>query len=396
MNICFVSPCQFLATTGGIDRVSVNLIHKFLERGYSVVCCFFEPKNEPINDLGRQYLLPEKDIITSEGNVLELQRIIAENNIDIIFNQSFKSDTMNLCYRAKRGSSAKIITTIHFDPAWHIKGVKDGLKEPYYMRCTMQKRVLLTIYRSLKYPLTCHLRRRMLRDLYQSVDAFSDAVVLLSSNFTESYKNISKLTELSKLYSITNPIPISSYSEKPDKIDQILYVGRMGFGAKRIDRLLEIWKIASKQLPTYRLKIVGEGDWLERYKEISIMMNIERVEFVGRQDSYPFYRESKLLCLTSTAEGFGMILAEAQSNYCVPFAFDTFESVHDIIEDGVNGVLVTPFSSKEYERKLRQLMDDENLRERMMNNCLTKDYSQFDVKNVAKQWIELFDKLKFE
>lgn len=66
-------------------------------------------------------------------------------------------------------------------------------------------------------------------------------------------------------------------------------------------------------------------------------LNLRNIEFKGTQPSEPYYAESSVLCMTSTYEGFPMVLIEAQQYGCVPMAFDSFEAVHDIIEDGENG-----------------------------------------------------------
>ena len=74
-------------------------------------------------------------------------------------------------------------------------------------------------------------------------------------------------------------------------------------------------------------------------------------------------------------------------------AFDSYSAVHDIIEDGKTGILVKPFSIKEYADKLAILMDDEDERKRMSENCMS-DVIRFSLDNILNQWITLFNSLQ--
>ena len=47
-----------------------------------------------------------------------------------------------------------------------------------------------------------------------------------------------------------------------------------------------------------------------------------------------------------------MVLTEAMTFGAVPVAFNSYAAITDIIDDGKNGLLVPPFSHKEFARKL--------------------------------------------
>lgn len=77
-------------------------------------------------------------------------------------------------------------------------------------------------------------------------------------------------------------------------------------------------------------------------------MKLKRITFYGFQNPDEFYKKSLVSCMTSNFEGFGMVLVEAMQYGCVPFAFDTFTALHDIIDDGVNGFIIPPFDEDKY------------------------------------------------
>ncbi len=170
-----------------------------------------------------------------------------------------------------------------------------------------------------------------------------------------------------------------------------MYVGRIEWRQKRVGRLIDIWKRIYKKFPDWELVIVGDGPIRQTLEQKALKM--ERVVFTGWQDPEPFYRDASILCLTSDFEGWGMVLTEAMTFGVVPVAFNSYAAITDIIDDGKNGLLVPPFSHKEFARKLGSLMKDEELRREMSKNCV-QYVRRFDIQNVADEWENAFDRLK--
>lgn len=96
--------------------------------------------------------------------------------------------------------------------------------------------------------------------------------------------------------------------------------------------------------------------------------------------------------MTSSLEGFGMTLVEAQQYACVPMAMDTYSSLHDIITDGENGIIVPDNALTLYGSKLMELMSNHKLREQLALNGLDT-CRKFEVENIATQWENLFKKI---
>ena len=87
-----------------------------------------------------------------------------------------------------------------------------------------------------------------------------------------------------------------------------------------------------------------------------------------------------------------MVLIEAQQYGCVPIAYSSFAALDDIINDGENGFSVKAFDQKEYVSKLRRLMDDSNIRDRMSVNAI-ESVKRFNVDNIAALWIDNFERI---
>lgn len=64
-----------------------------------------------------------------------------------------------------------------------------------------------------------------------------------------------------------------------DKRKEFLYVGRLSFQDKRIDRLIDAWRMVYDKLPDWNLVILGDGSDAKRLK--SLAMGLPRVSFEG-------------------------------------------------------------------------------------------------------------------
>lgn len=99
-----------------------------------------------------------------------------------------------------------------------------------------------------------------------------------------------------------------------------------------------------------------------------------------------FYREAEIVCLTSSFEGWGMVLVEAQNCGCASVAFDCCAGVREILSpDMCNGILVKPFNIDEYAEKLSLIMRDESLRRRIQHNG-NESLVRFSPEHTLVQW----------
>lgn len=99
--------------------------------------------------------------------------------------------------------------------------------------------------------------------------------------------------------------------------------------------------------------------------------------------------------MTSDAEGWGLTLMEAQQMGVVPIAFDSYESIHEIIQDGVNGLLVKEGDCNGFVRKLHDLLSDDGERKRMAVSGLDV-VNRFSIDRMMEQWMKILGVIKHE
>ncbi len=123
----------------------------------------------------------------------------------------------------------------------------------------------------------------------------------------------------------------------------VLYVGRLS-EEKGVTVLLTAWPLVQQQLPAARLLLVGDGPQRAALETQAASLGIrESVTFVGavQEGTERYYQQATLFVLASHREGVPIALLEALA--CgLPVVASRLPSVEQIVEEGVNGLLVPP------------------------------------------------------
>ena len=398
MNICIINIDNNPDFIGGIKRVSVILGKEWEQFGNKVVFVSFCTSDlKCVNIQGiPQYFLPNDKKLDCVENYKFLVEFIEEKRIDILLNQFYDDRRMtSLCERIRQNSSVKLVSVLHFSPT-HRRDITRFSFFIHYQLGSIVKHYCLDILLFLKFVLygnTCNERNEGL--YFRKGYECSDLVVLLSEKFIPKYIRKARLKKTDKLIAINNPSVLHCSDDNTFKQNvkekMVVWCGRLGYDMKRVDKMFSIWKKVSVSHPDWQLKVLGSGN-VVYFKKLIAKFDIRNVEIVGFCNPYDYYSRAAIICMTSVTEGWGMVLVEGQSCGCVPIAFNSYDSLSDIITNGENGFVVKAFNEKEYVRKLSALMDDCLLRERMAANGL-KSIERFDAQKIANKWIKEFEKL---
>ena len=103
MNICFITYRENNPYIGGIENVTYLLSKSFIERGYNVICISqLDDKSQDYTPLCTELHFPNKKNIYNKDNLCFLEKVIKENNVDIIINQySINTGFLKLCHKIK-------------------------------------------------------------------------------------------------------------------------------------------------------------------------------------------------------------------------------------------------------------------------------------------------------
>jgi rhamnosyl/mannosyltransferase len=163
-----------------------------------------------------------------------------------------------------------------------------------------------------------------------------------------------------------------------------LYVGRLAY-YKGLDVLL----MALRHLPTTRLVVVGEGPEGGELRKLAARLGVDaRVEWRGRVEDAELpvlYSSVAALVLPSTglSESFGIVQLEAHA--CgTPVVSSDLPGVSEVNPDGVSGLLARPGDADDLAGKLKLLLGDADLRDRLGAQARRRVREQFPVRRMIE------------
>ncbi len=383
MNILYIM--RYWPVYGGGETITATLANEFVRRGHNVFIAY--QYNNVVNPMPYEIDSRVKIFKThtiekyKNKDVLSLHDYIIDNNIDVMINQWGDS---SLCANAKKDTNCKLIVCWHLDvlrKADKNLGKKDKIIKQIFGNNLFEK------YNRVKQ-LREHNRNYRLSDKY----------VFLSDSFVNVYKHLAKIEDKdNKLSAISNPLTYNfdyDFNDIDKKKKEVLFVGRIFEYHKRLSYILKIWSKIEKDhdFDEWTLKIVGDGPDMSLIKELSNRLQIRRITFEGFKNPRKYYNEASIFVMTSAFEGFGMTLVEAQQYATVPIVMDTYLSLHDIIINENNGVIIPDNDINMYVSKLKLLMSDDKYRLKLAYNGLSA-CKKFNVKNITDKWELLLNNL---
>ena len=389
MTICFITNQHVSEFRGGIEKITSILADEFKEKGYNV---FMLSSLAPIDCdqlLENQFILPN-GIVNSKENQNFLATLVVNHKIDIIINQSEVKANLELIKAST--PNIPVISVIHTDPAATIKAVQDNW-DYWEIQYGTLKFSLLSPYFYIRKLYQKYTRKKYIKAKHLYYYNQSNAVVLLSKKFINSFINLTEIKDISKLYAISNPQTTTKVQDiEVEKENIVLFVGRLVF-QKRLDRLFKIWN-RIKDKNDWRLIIVGDGPDRVFYENLCKKWHVKKVEFAGQCAPLPYYQKSKILCITSSHEGYGLTITEGMQHNVIPIAYNSYESIEDIITNGIDGFTIRPFSTSGYSKTLERLMNDTSYREQILENIKQKNIREKDsIDKIIDQWEKLFKEL---
>lgn len=193
-----------------------------------------------------------------------------------------------------------------------------------------------------------------------------------------------------RIHVVPNPVGAQfrpPQSKQENRKPMILAVGRLAT-QKGFDLLIKAFQAVVSRHPTWSLQIVGQGPQageLRRLGESSPGSTIFRGVVT---DPERYYRECSIFVLPSRYEGFPNVLLEAMASGCAVIATDSPGGASEIIEHGVNGLLVAPEGVDAIAKAMDQLMSDRMLRECLGSRAVEVS-DRFSIHRIVGCWEEV-------
>lgn len=196
---------------------------------------------------------------------------------------------------------------------------------------------------------------------------------------------------------IPNPVLLPPKANEPSNkmLAQrlIVAVGRLD-KQKGFDLLLQAFAQLKERHPEWILTIFGEGVLRQELEALRNQLALaERVNFPGRvKNIYKFLKQADLFIMSSRYEGFPNALCEAMACGLPVISTDCPSGPKDIIQDGVNGILVPNENVSALTAAMERLMSDEGERKRLAERA-SEITEQFSLEKVMGMWEAVIDEV---
>jgi len=353
---------------GGAETVNDTLIRQFIKDGYDaqILCLWSGGNNEIIKDINYN-----KQVINNKPQKKSYKKAISKL-LTLKFKSAYKDIKVNIKYYKKVKEDLKMFSN-------KIKDINPDF-------------IIVTNYELIKYVPHEYLSKSVLH-MHSGFKAYLEGREKKRFKIVKKYENkINKiiwLTPTFKNSALENGFKNSEYIYNPVRFESnevsnlnsktITFIGRLS-PVKRVDLLS---KIVNKLNNDYILNIYGSGD----------TKNIENSDKVILKGSTNNVKEvlmtSSILALTSSSEGFPMVILESYECGVPVIACNFGDSTYECIKDKETGFVINNDNEEEYINKLNLLCNDSELRKKMGQNA-KKYVKQFQSETVVKRWYKLF------
>ena len=236
-----------------------------------------------------------------------------------------------------------------------------------------------------------HIKFRKNKNLYMLC---ANAYGAKDFNFLGLYKN--------KIYKWgyfleTNKYDIDKLIEKKEenKKIEIIWVARF-VKWKHPEIVVKLAKRLKKQNINFHIRMLGTGVLEEKTRKKVKELNLEDVlEIVGQvpSDEVKGYMEKANIFIgtSDSQEGWGAVINESMNAGCAIVANKKMGSIPFLIKNNENGLIYTSY--KELENKVKSLIDDKELRDKLGINAYKYITEKWTSSIAANNIIELFDSI---
>ena len=147
----------------------------------------------------------------------------------------------------------------------------------------------------------------------------------------------------------------------------VLTVGRWAAAEryKGLDELLQATVLLRSTFPSLHLVVVGQGNDLPRLRKLAVDCSVaDSVHFLGnisRDELAACYAHAEVFAMPSTGEGFGLVFLEAMA-FAKPVIATACGGTTDLVENGINGLLVPPGDTQKLTEALSSLLINDTFR----------------------------------
>lgn len=334
---------------GGIERASVSLANYFADQGYAITILTLY-QSDHFFSLHAAITLIEPDF--SRNNLSKYAYVLKM-----------------ILFARKHIKEIKPDTILAFSE-WtnpYIVLANIGLSFPLYLTDRMNPLA--------KLPPSSELLKKY---LYKKAEG-----IIAQSAYAKEI--LQKKTKATNIAVINNPVNVIDKIACETK-KRIVTVGRLS--PEKGHRFL-IEAFAMLNSSDWELSIVGDGSERANLEKLAVNLCVaDRIIFYGHLKDFRLQlSEAQIFVLPSLKEGFPNALLEAMSVPLACITTDFFQGKNEIIDNGVNGLIVKPGNIKDLASAIETLITNKTLRQQLSKNAFNVR-NDFDFEIIANQYLD--------
>ena len=185
--------------------------------------------------------------------------------------------------------------------------------------------------------------------------------ILVSESFLDPIRSVNQQAAIDIVYPGVSPLA----GTEPLERGGLLFMGRLEFGMKGLDLLVEAFAEVLCDWPNTRLKVAGDGPDRGRFERLLSLRGLtDKVDFLGRIEGnlkWDALRRADVVLMPSRYETFGLVALEAMSVGTPTVAF-AIPSLRELVGDTDSAILVKPEDGVGLGRAVSELLRSPNRR----------------------------------
>jgi len=187
---------------------------------------------------------------------------------------------------------------------------------------------------------------------------------------------------------------------RPAEPNRLIYVGRL-VEKKGVATLLTAIHLLKNDFAELRLTIVGDGPEKPALEKLAAELGTSaQIDFAGSQpnENVPRYYQSagiaivpSIVAADGDQEGLGLVAVEALGCGCVTIVSD-LPALRDVVSDGENGLVFRATDATDLSEKIRRLLANTALFERLGSAGRQSVVNRFDWKQVGSRYLSIINR----
>lgn len=241
-----------------------------------------------------------------------------------------------------------------------------------------------------------------IKSVIRRVITLSDKVIVLSDKWKQFFMGFipeSKLLVLNNFVNLSKFTPArltrnlnTLHSEETLKI---LFLGGVSSKRKGIHVILNAVPLVLKEYhnTVFILTVIGNLDTIQQIcTQQNLHSNVVLLHNITEEEKIEKFLTSDIFLLPSYAEGLPISILEAMASG-LPIITTPVGGIPEVIEDGINGFLITPGDHRALAEKLLLLLSNKQMRQEMGSNNRKKIKERYDINVICTRLAQAYEHL---